>query len=514
MHFATGNTDNRRAASELIFDLDVLGGHDFEEAMVTVFQRLGFETERGKLANDEGRDIILAAANQRIIVECKHQKSSVGRPVVQKLHSAVITFPNAYKGLVVATSSFSPAAKKYLHEANTGSVQIELWDYERLLQEARAVGVYFVRSSQALYFQVPGRTPGRFDSALRENHIERIRSHPRTAREVICLKSSTLELVPALLIAYSVDVKFETQAGRLYRALEDDRQIYGLAGHQLLSKEQEYWRYRTPELTQASTVNGKPLAQYFGEPTRALVEKIKNTVARRLTKTISYSGRNHQAYRKLCEVRPGDVKVQVKQVLYPRWSVDIDVGQKKYKVSLADDAATAPQVVHTSGFTQGDEGFVQGNGILCNDCALIVPANGVHRGLTCDSCQRTLCLPHSWKCPRPFLWQSARLCAHCYKSQDNSALEAPDVLSNYWYAVLLGCVPGLSFAIAKKYLVAVLFVFTAVFVGVATKLEWLLVVVVLSNLLTLCATARIRLHRKNLTVLATYAPEWRHDPQV
>lgn len=78
---------------EFVYDLDAMSGHDFEAAMIHVFEKMGYKTHRGKLANDEGRDIVLTKNGRVVVVECKHQKASVGRPVVQKLHSAALTYP-------------------------------------------------------------------------------------------------------------------------------------------------------------------------------------------------------------------------------------------------------------------------------------------------------------------------------------------------------------------------------------------------------------------------------------
>ncbi len=44
---------------EIVYELDTLGGHDFEVVMLELFHCIGYQTERGKLSNDEGRDIIL-----------------------------------------------------------------------------------------------------------------------------------------------------------------------------------------------------------------------------------------------------------------------------------------------------------------------------------------------------------------------------------------------------------------------------------------------------------------------
>jgi restriction system protein len=254
--------------NEVVIDLEGLDGHDFEAAMIMVFQRMGYQTERGKLANDEGRDIILRRADQLIVVECKHQKAAIGRPVIQKLHSAVITYRNASSGLVVATSSFSAAAYKYLEEVNAGSnLKIEVWDYERLVREAREARVYFVTSSQKIFFRVPWRTRVELEMVLRNHHIDGIQSRPRKISAVVHIPTIALEIVPALLVDYTVDKQFQTQAGFLYHARDTGRKIYGVGGHAIGVEEQEAWRNSQPVQVFNQEIEGKALPMYFGEPT-------------------------------------------------------------------------------------------------------------------------------------------------------------------------------------------------------------------------------------------------------
>jgi len=73
--------------------LDDLSGFEFEDVMEDVFRNLGFENVRqAERTADEGRDVIMEevvdGTRRAIIVECKHT-GTVGRPVVQKLHSAI-----------------------------------------------------------------------------------------------------------------------------------------------------------------------------------------------------------------------------------------------------------------------------------------------------------------------------------------------------------------------------------------------------------------------------------------
>jgi len=77
--------------------LDDLTGYEFEDVMADVFRHLGYRNVRkAERVADKGRDILMEetvdGGQRAVVVECKHT-DSVGRPVVQKLHSAGATTP-------------------------------------------------------------------------------------------------------------------------------------------------------------------------------------------------------------------------------------------------------------------------------------------------------------------------------------------------------------------------------------------------------------------------------------
>jgi restriction endonuclease Mrr len=99
--------------------LDDLSGFEFEDLMEDVFRNLGYENVRqADRVADEGRDILMEetvdGTRRAVIVECKHT-DSVGRPVVQKLHSAVATYgyDGPKRGMVATTGRFTGPATEY-----------------------------------------------------------------------------------------------------------------------------------------------------------------------------------------------------------------------------------------------------------------------------------------------------------------------------------------------------------------------------------------------------------------
>ena len=90
--------------------------YKFEEYVKDLLLLSGFETAKcTPRSNDGGKDIIATdIEGKKVFVECKrHDESNkIGRPLIQKFHSALID-GNADYGLFVTTSYFNENAVKY-----------------------------------------------------------------------------------------------------------------------------------------------------------------------------------------------------------------------------------------------------------------------------------------------------------------------------------------------------------------------------------------------------------------
>jgi len=129
--------------------LDDLSGFEFEDVIEDVFRNLGYENVRqAERTADEGRDVIMEevvdGTRRAIIVECKHTET-VGRPVVQKLHSAIATFDfdGPKRGMVVTTGRFTNPSQEYAQrlQQNDDPHPIELLDGEDLREIADEIGL-------------------------------------------------------------------------------------------------------------------------------------------------------------------------------------------------------------------------------------------------------------------------------------------------------------------------------------------------------------------------------------
>src|SRR6056297_1358591 len=129
--------------------LDNLSGFEFEDVVEDVFRNLGYENVRqADRRADEGRDVLMEevvdGTRRAVVVECKHT-DTVGRPVVQKLHSAISTFDfnGPKRGMIVTTGRCTGPAHEYVERLreNGDPYPIEIIDGEALREIADEVGL-------------------------------------------------------------------------------------------------------------------------------------------------------------------------------------------------------------------------------------------------------------------------------------------------------------------------------------------------------------------------------------
>lgn len=105
-----------------------LDGHQFEEAVATVFRNVGYSAQVSKRGGDGGIDIILIQNKEKIAVQCKAHKSAIGPSVARDFYGTLIH--NCYKkGILVSRSGFTGGVYDFVC-----GKPIELLNLEQLLE--------------------------------------------------------------------------------------------------------------------------------------------------------------------------------------------------------------------------------------------------------------------------------------------------------------------------------------------------------------------------------------------
>ena len=311
--------------------LDDLSGFEFEDVIEDVFRNLGYENVRqaGRTA-DEGRDVIMEEVvddtRRAIVVECKHT-DTVGRPVVQKLHSAIATFDfdGPKRGMVVTTGRFTNPAQEYADrlQQNDDPHPIELLDGEDLRAIADEIGLDLYNGRIEILCDEtlrPYDSAADVDAPVQEafRDIENIEaadlSDPR----------STVAFRPVVAVTADTNAVFETSVGVIHRI--NDRTkfvVHAERGHPQIADEDVATLvaeniHATVELDseQFSEVFDDVEERRFGQTQTEYEEWAVERLQKHHTTTVTYTGDNNVTYNKTCEPKRSDISVQLIEPVY------------------------------------------------------------------------------------------------------------------------------------------------------------------------------------------------------
>jgi len=112
--------------------LNTINDIEFEQLVAKIWEKKGYGVEITKRSGDFGIDIIAEKDHEKLVIQCKHNKSGalVDNSVIQKALGSAHSPYNVKKVAVVTSSSFSPAAEKV---AEKSTIPVELIDRNKLI---------------------------------------------------------------------------------------------------------------------------------------------------------------------------------------------------------------------------------------------------------------------------------------------------------------------------------------------------------------------------------------------
>ena len=408
-----------------------MDGYQFQQFVANLFKKLEFvNVEVGPPTADGGIDISMEQKTDigsvQYIVECKHHpETSIGRPVVQKLHSAVMHTPVLDKGIIVTSGHFSSQAIKYAEE-----VGIQLVDLDKLKELARKVGLSIeVKSSLIIDNCFPisekAKAINKLYSFLHEDLIG-------FNKDSVKVEDVGLKLLSSYMVDYAIDATFSTSVGIIH-SINETSTIFlgGSSGEPIvptITKSLLPLRYNILELNQENLEGVKIVEKgEFAKNHKEIKEKAKEILRRIYTETVSYYGANKVRYTKTCIPRKKDVTLaSVKRVYLPVWSFGFSVLENKYIVVgtetpqklnvLSSDLTTIPESSDTEIYP--DECMIcfkdmKDEKYICNECGMIVCKKD---SSMCKICEKIICKEHTIS-KRKFLVLSDKFCPQCAKSE-------------------------------------------------------------------------------------------------
>lgn len=394
--------------------LDSLDGFEFENFCAHVFERLEYpRVQIMPFVGDKGRDLIIyTSQGTKIVVECKHHPhGTIGRPVVQKLHSAVVT-EDAAKGMIVTTGKFSAEA---IAHARAIKPQVDLVDMNVLRDMCERANIHIVtglENESVLYFPTSdGQNVGRLAVS---RVASKMVSHPAAPNSLFELCETHLSLRPLYRIRYNVHQNFNTSVGTIYQVHENDQELLldGTTGEQINDNLETFLKgVHTSEISARSNADVQERGSFKVDQT-SLARKTKMIIAKRHSRRVSYYGRNHVRYTTVCT--PGERSIlvrDVKQVYAPEWSLSLLLLSKGYDIKLVERPQTVFFLRNELRVCKICGKRITEEMLLCNSCGNVAHKGKSH-GYRCRTCKKSICRNCThWT--RRLLFLRAYLCEKC-----------------------------------------------------------------------------------------------------
>lgn len=405
--------------------LEGLNGFEFEDLCTELFKRLGYKNVRlAPRVADTGRDILMdvvapSRKTEPVIVECKHHLGkTIGRPVIQKLHSAIITF-SVKIGLVVTTGHFSDEAKKYAKIIK--DVRIELINLSDLKRLGEGVRFEIYETSD----DVPSQSfhickPSELDKIFRRE-TNRMISYPKSPKEIIQFLGHDVQVKPAYLLTYSIDRDFVTSTGRMIHSIHiSDAQLLadGRNGELYADNVSEFLG-GCEKMPLKNVERLRILRPLFLLSENEIREGAVKKMVQRHTKTVGYhAGKgNGRRFEKVCSPSSRDIKILYTAKVYvPRWKLRYKALKTSY--SVAAYAKPRDLLLLQNDFEKCSvckKEIVPEKRILCNDCGKIGHAEFFTKHLfRCKNCKKTICRSCAIE-KREWFILKRRYCRECYR---------------------------------------------------------------------------------------------------
>jgi restriction endonuclease Mrr len=326
--------------------LDDLSGFEFEDVTEDIFRNLDYENVRqAERTADEGRDILMEevvdGTRRGVVVECKHT-GTVGRPVVQKLHSAIATFnfDGPKRGMVVTTGQFTGPATEYAQrlQQNGDPYPIELIDGEGLREIADKIGLDLYNGRIEILCDETLRPydPATSVTAPVEeafNDIDNIESAN------LPTPHSQVTFRPVVAVAADTNAVFETSVGVIHRVNERSQfVVHAERGHTQISSG-DVSSIVLENLDATVDLDTDRFASHFdtveerrfGQTQTEYKEWAVDRLTKHHTTTVSYTGDNNVTYTKTCEPNQSDISVQsIEPVFLPQVRHTADLLEYSY----------------------------------------------------------------------------------------------------------------------------------------------------------------------------------------
>jgi restriction system protein len=322
--------------------LEQLSSREFEEyCQVLLMCLYKCRVDLTPQTGDEGRDLLVRLSAGLKVAECKHwPNGTVGRPVVQKLHSATRT-AGAREAMIITTGRFSHAAEVYARQLP--DVRIELVDAVKLAHLI-ATTLPGGRVAPNLTMAAATTSDNEFPQAFAGSVFAEPRYRSALHQRVDVQVHRRTRYAPFYVACFTGHGALNTAAGRVSKDWE---------GRVWLRADGQDAGFGFPPYRSAGggayTQLQRVLQAVPGHTTAPKLQpheawaQMKSFVVENCRHSIFYYGRNNQSYARTVTPTAGTVQPHGLRVVYvPRQTFVLHIGNAGHKGEV-DEQASPPR---------------------------------------------------------------------------------------------------------------------------------------------------------------------------
>lgn len=401
---------------EIVY-LNILNGFEFESLCSKIIKRLRWgEVTLTPKTGDGGKDIIVTNDNSELIfVECKNYPSSrIGRPIVQKLHSAIIA-EKASKGIVITSGKFSSEAVKYVKNLDTN---IELIDILELTRLGESVGIKIVSdNSFSEHYYKPYASEPEINN-IQYSLFNSVKTYPRRIEQLITFRDLSSNFFTIYYINYGVHEQFSTSVG-VVSEIDEDNEIILLKGSTGGEIEPEIMNFVKPNListfppfSELDEGINKTIITGKNIDLTTLSELAKAQIIRENTHTVKYKGKINRQYTKIC--KPSKNSIELKEIKsinvhYRHVKMTQLTFEKEFVCMDGSDSILLDHPIVLCDYCGRKNKL-----IVCDSCSLIADRGIGGHGKRCRICKKTVCINCIYKHKKPSFIRGY-ICESCSK---------------------------------------------------------------------------------------------------
>lgn len=395
-------------------------GREFESVCDRIFRRCGFKTKPHKgHGADGGIDLLIwNNSGTKIVVECKHHAKPIGRPTVQKLHSAFTTEKGATGAVLVSTGSFTSNAINY---PLTFLAMDPLNSLNHMQRNTIAlVNIAGLRSlanitGMTLY---DGLQPDAKDTPLApvRSLFAALKSYPDDAVNLLQCSPYSIQIATYWRVDVQINQKFTSRAKRIIYPMKknetyffDSRgELKGKLKHikdLLLCAPSLITQPKKEKLTKLIKKGGNAIPKNVDD-FAAAKPKIISTIKKDNTEKVSYKGENGKPYTMICIPDEKHMRITPKPIGIKSTKIEIKILRKTHPW-------TSPWWDRKIKCTIcGEPQKLLNKLLICNNCGAIAHERGC--GGYCEKCKKTLC--HACAILQNNLLSHKTYCPTCFES--------------------------------------------------------------------------------------------------